>query len=69
MDFIDRQSARLLGPVMSPDERPLSTQDSSDTDKKRTDINVSSGIRTHDLSVSTGEEFHVLDRAATVIGK
>jgi hypothetical protein len=26
------------------------------------------GIRTHDSSVRTGEDFYVLDRAATVIG-
>jgi hypothetical protein len=33
-----------------------------------TDIHASSGIRTQDPSVRTGEEVHVLDSAATVIG-
>jgi hypothetical protein len=32
-------------------------------------IHALSGIRTHGPSVRTNEELHVLDRAATVIGK
>jgi hypothetical protein len=38
-----------------PTTRPLPTQDNTNTEETRTDINALGGIRTHDPSVSTGE--------------
>jgi hypothetical protein len=55
-----RRSVVLLGRVISPVTRPLSTQDNTNTEKMQTDIHDSIVIRTHDHSVRTGE--------ATVMG-
>jgi hypothetical protein len=51
-----RQLVGLLGRVISPVARPLPIQDSTNTEETRTDIYASSGIRTHDPSVSAGED-------------
>jgi hypothetical protein len=45
-----RQLVGLLGPVISPVARPLPTQVKT-TEEMRTDIDASSGIRTHDHNV------------------
>jgi hypothetical protein len=41
----------LLGWAINPVARPLPTQDNRNTEGARTDIQASSGIRTHDPSV------------------
>jgi hypothetical protein len=38
------------------------------TEETRIDVHASSGIRTQGPSVRAGEDFHALDRAASVIG-
>jgi hypothetical protein len=58
----------LLGRVISPSSRSLITQDNTNTEEMRTNIHASSGFRTHKPSVWSGEEFHALDWATTVIG-
>jgi hypothetical protein len=63
-----RQTLGLLGWVISPVARPLSTQYKTNTEEMRTDIHLSSGIRTHDPSVELAKTFLDLYRAATVIG-
>jgi hypothetical protein len=51
------QSVGLLGRGISPSQgRYLHTQDSTNTELTHTDINASRGIRTHDPSVSAGED-------------
>jgi hypothetical protein len=49
-------------------ERPLPTQANTNTEETQTNIYASSGIRTHDPSVSAGKTVHALDSAATVMG-
>jgi hypothetical protein len=55
-----RQLVGLLRRVISPVARPLPTQDNTDTEETRTDIHASSGIRSHEPSVSAGEEISCL---------
>jgi hypothetical protein len=43
--------AGLLGRVFSPVARQLHTQHNTNTEETQADVNVSSGIRTHDPSV------------------
>jgi hypothetical protein len=41
-----------------PIERPLPTQNNTNTEEKRTDIHASSGIQTHESSVGLAEGNH-----------
>jgi hypothetical protein len=51
-----------------PIARPLRANRAAQTQNNRTNIHASNGIRTHDRSVSAGEDNYALDRAACVIG-
>jgi hypothetical protein len=46
-----RQSVGLLGRGISPVARPIPTQEDTNTEEMRTDIDASSGMRTHNPSV------------------
>jgi hypothetical protein len=50
----------LLRRVISPVARPLPARDTTYTEEMRTDIHASSAIRTHDPSVSAGEDITTL---------
>jgi hypothetical protein len=54
--FLNRIHSRSLWTGYQPVTRPLPTHRTSQTQKKHADINVSSGIRTHDLSVWAHED-------------
>jgi hypothetical protein len=60
--FIDSCLVRLLGRGISLIARPLPMRDNTNTEKMRTDIHASSGIRTHDPSVRAGEDISCLRR-------
>jgi hypothetical protein len=55
-----RQLVGFLGRGISSVERPLPTQDNTDTEETRTDIHASSGSRNHDPSVWVGEDISYL---------
>jgi hypothetical protein len=55
-----RQLVRLLGRVISPVARALSTQDNTNAEETWTDIHASSEIRTHDPSVWVWEDISCL---------
>jgi hypothetical protein len=67
--LIRSQSVGLLGRGISPSQgRYLHTEKQERQNKhKHTDINASSGIQNHDLSVERAKNTHALNRAATVI--